>query len=404
MTPGGAAVPRDFASALAVLADPGAKPEPGIFHALSAPSAAEVALWSDAWPRIADERRRTLVRQMLASAEADFQLDFRRLFEASLDDPDPEVRATAVDGLWEATDPGLIDRLDGMLAHDANDDVRARAATALGPFVERGEFDERAAARVARALDRLVGVAADEAEAVDVRRRAIESAGYADRDDVRDLIGRMLASPIGALRAGALRAMGHSADEAWAGAVLDCLEHGEPEIRFEASRAAGELQIEGAVPQLSVLAVEDADRQIQVEAIWALGEIGGPRARRVLERLAERIAEDDDELATALEDAMATAALTEGEIAWDTIVPGSGLGLGANGGAGRGGTAAWGAGPDDDLDGWDEDDFDDEDGLEDEEAFDDDDLDDEGDLDDDDLDEDDGDEDGLEPPIGPRRP
>lgn len=416
MTGDWASTPRDFATALTALADPASKGEPGLLHALSGPSASEVAIWTERWPAIATDHRRRLARQMLESAEADFQLDFRRLFEAVLDDPDAEVRATAVDGLWEATDLGLIDRLDGMLAHDGDQEVRARVATALGPFVERGEFEDRAAARVARALEHLVAVAEDEAEPIEVRRRAIESAGYADRDDVRALIGRMLASPTGALRAGALRAMGHSADETWAGAVLGCLEHAEPEIRFEASRAAGELQIEDAVPQLSVLAVEDADRQIRVEAIWALGEIGGPRARRVLERLAERIGDEDDELANAVDDAIATAALTDGDVGWDAFVSGGGQ---ANGADGAGRAARRGAPPlgddliddedddalegDDDLDDWD--DVDDEDGDDDEDIDADDDYDDdyEG-----DEDVDDGEEGDIDPLRGaswdPRRP
>jgi hypothetical protein len=80
-------------------------------------------------------------------------------------------------------------------------------------------------------------------------------------------------------------------------------------MRYEAARAAGELELKPALQRLAELAYED-DIEIQEMAIWALGEIGGKAANQVLSSLAE-LAEvtDDSELADAVAEAQAAAVL-----------------------------------------------------------------------------------------------
>ena len=55
-----------------------------------------------------------------------------------------------------------------------------------------------------------------------------------------------------------------------------------PELRYEAARACGELQLGEVVPELEEL-IDDFDLEVQEAALWALGQIGGSRAREVLE-------------------------------------------------------------------------------------------------------------------------
>jgi HEAT repeat protein len=52
-------------------------------------------------------------------------------------------------------------------------------------------------------------------------------------------------------------------------------------MRFEAARACGELELHEAIPKLAMLA-EDEDIEVRQAALWALGRIGGPEARRIL--------------------------------------------------------------------------------------------------------------------------
>ncbi|MEK9165124.1 MAG: HEAT repeat domain-containing protein, partial [Chloroflexota bacterium] len=73
-------------------------------------------------------------------------------------------------------------------------------------------------------------------------------------------------------------------------------------------RAAGELQLEEALPPLGDL-LDDDDREVQEAGIRALGELGGREAERLLER---RLETADEELAELIEDALAEAEFMDG--------------------------------------------------------------------------------------------
>lgn len=366
MSSAGAPEFRDFASALRGLADPAAEPGQELLYMLSGPSAGELAHWRLAWPEVPPERRRWIARRMQDAAEADIQLDFRVLFTELLADADAGVRATAVAGLWEASDPSLVARYGQLVATDEDAAVRARAARALGAFVERAELEGRTSESLEAALGQLMATAADPDELPEVRRRAIESLGYADRAEVRLIIARAAGAAETPLRAGALRAMGHSADPEWAPEVLGRLADADPELRFEAAHAAGELELREAVPELAIL-IEGPDRRVQLAAVWALGEIGGEQAERALERLAARSDEADEELVTAIEDALSTVALGGGSLAFGGFVfdprSSNGRAAGGRGRAVEDDDRAWDedVAEEDDEDDWDEDDAVDED-------------------------------------------
>jgi len=311
-----APVIRDFESTLRRLAHD-ESPDPRLVYGLSGPASADVAVWAAIWPAIDPERRRWIALELLGTAQGSFEVDFEALFRRLLSDEDPATRAAAVDGLWEADDPRLIEPFVDLLTRDPDSAVRARAAAGLGTYVLLGELAKIGRDRVERAVTALVDAATDESEDLEVRRRATESAGYADRDDVRVLIEDAAEATEPELVAAALRAMGRSADDGWADAVLAQLESALAAVRFEAARAAGELSLEAAVPTLFVLAEED-EPEIQTEAVWALGEIGGRAARRALERLASGA---DDDLAEAIDDALATLALGESEVEWGALGP-----------------------------------------------------------------------------------
>jgi HEAT repeat protein len=76
--------------------------------------------------------------------------------------------------------------------------------------------------------------------------------------------------------------MGQSADTRWDQEVRQELFSTNPEMRYEAARACGELQLPEAVDMLEEL-TEDTDAEVQQAAIWALGQVGGERAREILE-------------------------------------------------------------------------------------------------------------------------
>ena len=306
---------EDFKVAVLRLAEP-ERPEQATLYRVSAPGADEMEAWQGVWSTLDPTARRDVARHLLASSKDDFQVDYTPQFTAMLDDDEPEVRALGVDGLWERYDMPLMRRLVDMLGSDTGAAVRARAAAALGRFVERaqlGKLDEEVAGTAVAAL---LDAAADESEETEVRRRALESAAYSEDPGVIALIDEAIESHESVMRAGALRAMGNSFDDRWAAEVVAHLDESAPELLLEAAHAAGELAIPDAVPALVELACGD-DRSVQLEAIWALGEIGGRDARRAVETLLAEL-EGDDQV-EALEDALATIDLAEGELPWSGL-------------------------------------------------------------------------------------
>ncbi len=276
-------------------------------YALSSLSREDLKAFLANWPSLPDERRERVVHGMVEIAEASFEVDFNAIFWATLEDPSPQVRARAVDGLWEDETPALRDRLLTLLASDPSPVVRSRAAAGLGRFVllsELGKAESRAGRKVARALVEALGKSEQQLE---VRRRALESLAYSSRVFTQPLILEAYHDPEREMRVSALFAMGRSLDPEWGQTVIDETENPDPEMRYEAARACGELELEPAVPALIML-VDDPDPEVQSAAIWALGQIGGREARQ---RLVACARSEDRHVSEAAEEALAELEFSE---------------------------------------------------------------------------------------------
>lgn len=81
------------------------------------------------------------------------------------------------------------------------------------------------------------------------------------------------------------------------------LQSPSPSLRYEAARAVGEIGEDGRelLPALLPL-VDDEDTEIALAAIWALGQVGGADARRILQRIARS---RDEVRAQVAQDALA---------------------------------------------------------------------------------------------------
>ena len=112
------------------------------------------------------------------------------------------------------------------------------------------------------------------------------------------------------MRVSAIFAMGRSADSCWARHVCQELFSPNPELHYEAARACGELQLAEAVSELEELA-DDADPEVQEAALWALGQIGGGKAREILERYCHA---QDEATRTAAEAALDELEFLHGEL------------------------------------------------------------------------------------------
>jgi HEAT repeat protein len=192
------------------------------------------------------------------------------------------VRAAAISGMWEDVDPALIAPLLNLLLTDDSDAVRAAAASALGHYVYEGELEEIAEAKVQPIVTTLKTIYRDVSQPIEVRRRALESLGFLSDDDTSQLITQAHQHANDRLKLSAVFAMGRSLDTArWGSIVVEELASSDPEMRYEAARAAGELEYAPAVRKLGEL-LDDVDEEVQLITVWSLGQIGGERARQLL--------------------------------------------------------------------------------------------------------------------------
>lgn len=292
-----------------ILANTGAIPFSQLY-ALSDISRERVPGFAQAWETVDDPDRRRLIHALVEQAEANFEVNYDAIFRHCLSDPDPVVRAAAIDGLWENEELPLVGRFITALRSDPSPEVRAAAATALGRFVLAGELERIEPAVQNRIMTELLTIIHLDAESLEVRRRALESAGYACTPETNEALDAAYYQGDERLRLSAIVAMGRSCDHRWQELILAELESASAAMRYEAAVAAGELMLRQAVPILARLMGDD-DAQVRDATIWALGQIGGPQSKRLLLEAYDRADEDTQVI---LEEALAEHALSEGRI------------------------------------------------------------------------------------------
>lgn len=111
-------------------------------YALSGLTRAQFERFRQIWPTIEPRRRQSVMRSLAELTEQSFEVNFDPIFILALGDEDSEVRAAAIEGLWENEDQALIGPLVHLLRADEATYVRAAAAIALGRFVLLGELEE----------------------------------------------------------------------------------------------------------------------------------------------------------------------------------------------------------------------------------------------------------------------
>ena len=259
------------------------------------------------WPKIPLWRRQALMGDLYQLSESDTVLSFSQVSRLALQDEDPSVRLLAVRTLIDYEEDDLIDTFIDMLEHDPDTDVRAASATALSPFVYLGELEEISPKRMRAVEECLLGVIAGNDQVL-VRRKAVEALSFTSREEIEPIIDNAYHSKDTDWLVTALFSMGRSANKRWNDQVLAKLDDKRPAVRAEAAGAAGELEINEAVPRLLEMLDED-DEDIRAAAIWSLSQIGGEGVRESLEDMLDEIENDDE--AELIENALENLTLTE---------------------------------------------------------------------------------------------
>lgn len=285
-----------------------------VYYGLSDLDNASLQALEPVWQNLAVDYKRKIVSELAEASEINFDLNFDALGYLALDDLDSGVRSSGIELLWINESLELLSRLIDLAENDESVDVRAAAVSDIGRFILLGEYEEIPESDATRAQDVAIGLLNDMTEDIQVRRRALEAISNSSLDFVSEAIKEAYESDERLMRVSAIFAMGRSYDEQWNETVLRELRNDDSEIRYEAARAAGELEIEEAVTLLGQLAVVD-EREIKQVAIWSLGEIGGNHAMRLLSALAEDAEEaEDEDLQEAIEDAIGYASMVGSDI------------------------------------------------------------------------------------------
>lgn len=261
------------------------------------------------WPEVETKRRRGLLEDMETLAEGDTLLFFDHVAVMCLGDEDPVARATAIRLLWQSRKEHLVPRFLKLLKEDPEAIVRAAAATGLGMFVYLGELEEIKQEVYDEVLESLIKVHLSSDDVL-VRRRALEALGYASHPEVQDFIERAYNTNDEDWLQSALFAMGRTYNKRWVDAVLRMFDHPDAVVRYEAVRAAGELEAEAAREPIFALLEEGLeDDDLYFAAIWSLTKIGGRGVRELIEMALDET-EDPDEV-LFLEEALQNLNFTE---------------------------------------------------------------------------------------------
>lgn len=280
-------------------------------YRLSDLSGVELERFRQTWPKIPAARRQQAMGFLVEIAETNFEVDIESVFRVCIQDPNPDVRARAVAGLWDSEHFDLVAPLLEMVQDDPAEQVRAAAAKVLGRFLLLGELD-RFPARLQHAIEGvLLASIRSPKESLEVRRRAIESLACSGREEVPGIIENAYYHQDRRMRVAAIYAMGRTLDPQWEPLLLEELQSHDAEFRYEAARACGELGLTSAIPHLAELLGDD-DREIQETSIWALGQVGGEQARQILRDHYETLDPEDTMLREAIEDALSELALAAG--------------------------------------------------------------------------------------------
>lgn len=275
-----------------------------VVYGLSELSDAEQRALDGGWRQLSSAVRRRVLRSLIEASEAMFEMNYREIALLSLGDDDGSVRAAAIELLWTDETAETMRRLMTLAGADPDSAVRAAALKELGRFILLGEYGDipKALAMEAQALT--LRIHTDRGEALEIRRRALEALGNSSHPEVDALIGKAHADGNHDLRISAIFTMGRTCSKIWREILLEELESPDYEIVYEAVTACGRIQLDESVRRIGELVASD-DREVQLAAIWALGEIGGNHAFEILTSLEEII--ENEEAAAVIEEALDTA-------------------------------------------------------------------------------------------------
>ena len=165
--------------------------------------------------------------------------------------------------------PALLKKLRAVLREDADPVRRARAAEALGEFMDP------------HALPELTSAVQSDADPA-VKGKAVRALARLNDQRGAAVIAGALADASPEVRAAALDVLIIVSAYRDYAAMLPLLGDQDPRLRAHAARLCGEFRVVGAEATLSALLAGDPSPHVRKAAAWALGKIGGALGRTAL--------------------------------------------------------------------------------------------------------------------------
>jgi HEAT repeat protein len=285
-------------------------PDETLIAGLSDLTEEELAQLQPVWAGLDIAYRQMILEVLVDELDNRYEVNYDAVALMSLSDTDARVRRAAIELLATTGEVTSIEPLLNIIRHDSDVTVRAEALRTFGQFMLLGELG-KLPSRIVDDVSRLTLEIWDNRNQPSLlRARALEALANTSHKEINSFIHEAYASTEDELRIAAIVAMGRTFDvETWGDIILEELEGSSEDALLESVRSAGELQLTDAVPLLSRM-FNDAERDLQSTIVWALGEIGGKEAGRILEALADYAEEnEDDELLDEIEDAMGSLTL-----------------------------------------------------------------------------------------------
>jgi hypothetical protein len=262
------------------------------------------------------------LKSLLDTPPWDWPRDAGRMFQKILVDrranESDRIVAAELAGDFTVINNDLADMLLTIAGSaDEPEQLRARATISLGPALEQADTDgfedpddvpitERTFHNIQDSLEKLYR---DNSTPKEVRRRSLEASVRAPQTWHQDAIRHAYSSGDKEWMLTAVFSM------RWVRGFDDqivlALKSGDPEIQYEAVNAAGNWELDAAWSHIVEL-LNDAHspKPLLLAAIGAVGSIRPAEAREILVDLADS---DDEEIAEAIDEAMAAAKVSTDE-------------------------------------------------------------------------------------------
>ncbi|MBN1412960.1 MAG: HEAT repeat domain-containing protein [Spirochaetales bacterium] len=233
-----------------------------------------------------------------------------------MDDPDPDIKLKAILASWDYPSIGMSEKLLDLAENDPDEKIRAKAIVALGRYIyelsyddfgidfgveDMNEDEQKELDQYKKISNFLLRINKDSSSTKDERRYAMEALSFLDREEISHMIQKAYNSGDPLLKLSAIFSMGRSGMERWEKDILAELNSDDPMIIKEAVKAAGECGIKQAGKILRRLTYAE-NRDLQLAAIWALGQTGWDEGYERLQELAGTFG--DEEIQACAQQAM----------------------------------------------------------------------------------------------------